>query len=122
MEKITYYIKLQRFSLWNAYYAFMDTAEYFADGLFIKHQVSVHFGREYVRPPNPYHIIFCRVHKKDEERFLEALDEMPNKMILCGYPDYLKDCETLWKEIIDNAEENERKRFCRTGNAVEEAQ
>ena len=43
MEKVTYYQTLNRFSLFNAYFAFLDTEDYLADGLFIKHQLRVYF-------------------------------------------------------------------------------
>ena len=36
MEKVTYYQTLNRFLLFNAYFAFLDTEDYLADGLFIK--------------------------------------------------------------------------------------
>lgn len=40
-------------------------------------------------------MVLCRVRKKDEKRFLEALGELPRKMLLMGYTDYLEDCTEL---------------------------
>lgn len=37
MEKATYYQTLNRVSLFNSYFAFLDAEDYLADGLFIKH-------------------------------------------------------------------------------------
>ena len=49
MKQTDFYQIIERFSLLNAYYAYMDTDAYLADQLFIKHQVRVHFREEYVR-------------------------------------------------------------------------
>ncbi len=61
MEGIVYYQKLDRFSLLNTYFAFLDTEAYLADGLFIKQQVRVYFGDEFANPDIPCRIIFCHV-------------------------------------------------------------
>ncbi len=37
MEKVTYYQTLNRFSLFNSYFAFLDAEDYLVDGLFIKY-------------------------------------------------------------------------------------
>lgn len=94
------YLHLERFSLLYSHYAILDTSDYYADQLFIKHQVTVRFGMEYAHPDAPYLIVFCRVRKKDEQRFLTALEELPNKMVLCGHPDY----PTFCKAFIDQME------------------
>ena len=79
MKQTDFYQDIERFSLLNAYYAYMDTDAYLADQLFIKHQVRVHFREEYARDDSPYRVIFCHVRKRDQERFLEALNELPGK-------------------------------------------
>ena len=84
LEQTNYYQLLHKFSLFNTYFAFLDTEDYLADGLFIKHQVRVYFGDEFVNPDIPYRIIFCHVRKWDKERFCAAMRELPNKMLLCG--------------------------------------
>lgn len=89
------YIKLDVFSLRYNHYAFIDTDEYLADKLFINHKVTVDFGREYKMEGKPYLIIFCKVKKKDDEAFKEALSEMENKMLLMGYTDYDEMCNLV---------------------------
>ena len=98
-ESTIHYEKLQKFSLLNSYYAFLDTEEYLADNLFIQHQVTVHFCTEYERPGEPYRVILCRVRKSDEDRFLAALNELPRKMIIFGHTDYLEYCHGLWQKL-----------------------
>ena len=88
-----HYIKLEQFSLLNCHYAFVDTPEYLADQLFIRHEVKVRFGQEFHHPDKDYIVIICRVRKKDEQRFLDALNELPGKMALLGYADYPQFCE-----------------------------
>ena len=68
------------------------------DQLFIKHQVRVGFGPEFVCPDAPYRVIMCKCRKRDVDAFLAAIRELPNKMLLCGHPDYLTFCEDLKKE------------------------
>lgn len=89
------YFEVKQFSLLYAHYAIIDVPEYYADQLFIKHRVTVRFGHEYTHPQEPYVIIFCKVRKRDRERFLAALEELPNKMLLCGYPGYDAFCEAF---------------------------
>jgi len=93
------YFPLQKFSLRYSYYAIIDVPEYLADGLFIQNKVQVHFGAEYANPDSPYLVIFCKCRKKDREAFKAAMDALPNKMLLCGYPGYVKFCEDFMDKI-----------------------
>lgn len=93
------YMHLESFSLLYSQYMIVDTSDYLADQLFIRHKVTVRFGKEYAHPQEPYLFIFCRVRKKDEERFLDALQELPNKMMLCGHPNYPYFCEEFLGRI-----------------------
>ena len=98
MEDTHFYQHIDRLSLFYSYFVFLDTDAYLADQLFIKHQVRVHFHEEYVRGDSPYRAIFCHVRKRDRERFQAALEELPKKMMLLGYIDYLDVCRALWGE------------------------
>lgn len=98
------YMQLNCFSLLHDRYAFIDVPEYFADQLFIKHEVTVRFGREFGHPEHPFIIIFCKVRKRDTERFLAALGELDRKMILCGYPDYDRFCCRFMEQMKEKAE------------------
>lgn len=96
MEGHAFYQKLSRFSLFYDYFAFLDVEPYAADQLLIQHQVTVHFVREYGKPGCPYRIILCKVRKRDATRFRAAMVELPDKLRLLGYSDYLDVCHTLW--------------------------
>lgn len=106
-EIVGYYQHLKKFSPLHTHFAFLDTEDYLADRLFIKNQVRVYFGDEYVTPGSPYRIIFCHVRKQDEKRFHAAMRELPNKMLLCGNVDYLDACSHIWGKLL-NAETERR--------------
>lgn len=118
MEK--YYQRLKKFSLFNTHFAFMDTEDYLADGLFMKHQVRVHFGDEFVKPGSPYRMILCHVRKKDVGRFKAALAELPNKMLLCGHSDYLSLCLSTWEKL--ERRKKETRILCEEAGVTEQAQ
>lgn len=56
---------IEKFSFLYAHFAIIDTADYLADQLFIKHQVSVWFGAEFACPDAPYRVILCKCRKRD---------------------------------------------------------
>lgn len=96
---------LRKFSPSHAHFAIIDTGDYLADALFIKHQVRVSFGREYFRADSPYRVIMCKCRKRDVRRFLSAIEELPTKMLLCGNMDYLTYCASLLDKMetaLDN--------------------
>lgn len=106
------HLSLERFSLRYKYFTFLDAGEYLADGLFIKHQVTVKFMQEYARDDSPYLMIFCRIKKRDEGAFLAALGELSNKMLLCGYPDYPAQCHDFMEKLETH---RTKKRMCSHG-------
>lgn len=97
------YIAFRQFSLLWAHFAFIDVPAYLADQLFIKHKVTVHFGEEAHRNDTEYVIIFCKVRKKDTDRFLAALEELPRKMLICGHLDYEEYCDEIFRKLEKNA-------------------
>ena len=99
MEGHAFYQRFSRFSLFYDYFAFLDIEMYAADQLFIQHQVTVHFVREYGKPDSPYRIVLCKVRKRDANRFRAAMAELPDKLRLLGYADYLEVCRTLWENV-----------------------
>ena len=99
MEGLAFCQKLSRVSLFHDYFAFLDVEPYAADQLFIQHQVTVQFMREYEKPGCPYHVILCKVRKRDTDRFRAAIAELPDKLRLLGHTDYLEVCRTLWENV-----------------------
>ena len=87
--------RISKFSLFYNYFIIFDTKDYLADQLFIRHKVCVWFGNEYTQQGFPYLAILCRCRKCDTDAFLSAVSSLPHKMLLCGYSDYLTQCESL---------------------------
>lgn len=93
--------KLEKFSLQYFHYIYIDTIENLADQLFISRKVRVYFGQEGKKEGSPYKVIFCKIKKKDEPEFLEALSELENKMLLMGHRDYQEFCIAMNNLIPD---------------------
>lgn len=113
------YQRLSKFSLLYSYYAFLDTEEYLADALFIRHEVRVHFLSEYEKQGSPYRMILCRIRRKDADRVTAALEELPRKMLLCGYTDYFERCKEIWSELDMT---RKRRDPCAENGTAEQAQ
>ena len=122
-EKV--YLKLEKSSFLYNFFAYLDVAEYLADNLFAKHQVTVRFGEEWSTPDSEYRIILCRVRKRDTRRFLDALEELPKKMLICGYADYPAYVERLFEKMRLDLERERSGRngdeFCASEETKQEA-
>ena len=77
----------------------MDHRSYLADPLFVQNKVTMQFKGEMAKEDSPYCIIFCKVLKRDVERFEEALSQLTNKMLLLGNYDYPDACSEIGKLI-----------------------
>lgn len=98
-ERNLNYWTIRKFSLLYSYYAIIDTTDYLADQLFVKNEVRVWFGQEYICPGGPYCVIFCKCRKRDTGAFESAMNELPRKMLLRGHTDYIQFCEGLKNKI-----------------------
>ena len=86
----------------NLKYMYVDidrNYDYVADSLFYKRRIPVTFKDEMVKPGDKYRIIFCKIKKKYQKQFEEALEELKSKMHLLGYNDYEEYCERLMNEL-----------------------
>ena len=99
------YLKLDNFSPFKVWYAFIDTKDHLADQLFIRHKVRVYFMGDYQYPDADYQVIICKVKRKDEREFLVALSELAEKMLICGHSDY----EVFSELLIEKLENEEPK-------------
>lgn len=86
------YWRMRDFSLFSVPYAYVDHSSYLADQLFVQNKVTMKLKGEMARENSPYCIVFCRVLKKDAERFEEALGKLKDKMLLLGHRDYPDVC------------------------------
>ena len=74
--------RMRACSIFSVPYSYVDHCSYLADTLFVQNKVRLKFKNEYVKAESPYRIIFCKVRRKDTERFEEALERLNNKMRL----------------------------------------
>lgn len=93
------YWRMKDFSIFSVPYAYVDHCSYQADQLFVQNKVRMKFKGEYAKEESPYRIVFCKVIKKDVERFEEALDKLKSKMLLLGYRDYPDICSEITNMI-----------------------
>ena len=84
-------------------YIYMDTEDYLADSLFYKREIPMRFKGTLSRKDDEYCIVYCSFPKKYETSFLEAMEELKNKMMLLGHLDYESYCE----EVIGILEEGQ---------------
>ena len=91
--------RMRDFSVFSVHYAYVDHGLYLADQLFVQNRVRVRLKGEMRREDSYYCIIFCKVLKRDAERFEEALARLKDKMLLLGHKDYQDECDEIGKMI-----------------------
>ena len=87
--------KLDGFSLFMIPYVYVDYHSYLADDLFIQRKIVMKFKEEMVRIDSPYCIIFCKVLKRDVQKFEDALEKLKDKMFLLRHNDYVSVCNEI---------------------------
>ena len=103
------YWKMKGFSLLTVPYAYVDHSSHLADSLFVQNNVKMKCKEKLVRKNSPYCIIFCKVLKRDEDKFEQALGSLKDKMLLLGYRDYPDVCSEIDKIINKTMKERKVK-------------
>ncbi len=93
------YLKSSNFSKYRRY-IYVDCKNYLADDLFIKNKITVNFEGDFTKDDSDYIFIYCKVKKKDHDKFIETLGELKNKMLIMGYSDYESFCEKQINKIL----------------------
>ena len=88
-------IAIYRFLPFFRYFAYFDTDNNVAHPLFAKHKVRVRLCREFCKRGSDYKLVFCKVRRKDVHGFLNAINEMSNKMLIMGHVDYDNFCQSI---------------------------
>lgn len=81
-------------------YMYIDCKNYLADDLFIKNKITVKFEGDFTKDDSDYIFVYCKVKKKDHDKFIETLGELKNKMLIMGYSDYESFCEKQINKIL----------------------
>ena len=98
MKEYKNYTILDKFSLLYKYYCFIDVKKYYADNLLIKNKIRVWFGKEFAKKGTDYVAIFCKVRKNKSAEFERVMEELQNKMLICGYNDYEEVCRGMFEQ------------------------
>ena len=67
------------------------------------------FEGEMAKDDSPCCIVFCKVLKKDAERFEDALGRLKDKMLLLGHKDYPEACGEITKMIEEGTKARKRR-------------
>ena len=93
------YLKSSNFSKYRRY-MYVDCKNYLADDLFIKNKITVKFEGDFTKDDSDYIFVYCKVKKKDHDKFIKTLGELKNKMLIIGYSDYESFCEKQINKVL----------------------
>ena len=80
---------------------FLDTQENLAESVLRKHGVRTKFIHLLTREDTDYVLIEMKVRKDDRQKFIDAMEDLRTKMLICGHPDYETRAGELIREIED---------------------
>ena len=69
------YVKIEKKSLLYNYYAYIDTADFLADSIFMQEKLRVFFGKTGRKQDSQYVVVLCKVWKWDAEKFVRAIEK-----------------------------------------------
>lgn len=95
------YIELETRVPFRKSYVYFDYSDFYADSIFDKNDIKVKLKDRYhyINENHPGAvIIFCSFWKKDEDKFLQSMEELKNKIMILNKTDY----EDIYASIIDN--------------------
>ena len=106
------YIDLGKNMLGNwEHYVYLDTEELLLKSLVLRHMIHVKVECVMEKENEEYRLIALKVLKKDEPKFLRAMEELKGKMLLFGHLDY----ESHGKELIESTREALMEEAAETG-------
>ena len=81
-------------------YLYFDTHEFLADEIFVKNKVRVFFAnKQWGKPGEKYCLVVCRIFKKSRDGFFKSLEQLFDKMLLCGNTDYYDHVKDFWVQV-----------------------
>lgn len=101
------YFRIDGLSLINRHYLYFDREQC---SFSLLHRRNVHMRIKGVlkHQEEKYVVIDCKVRKKDATEFEAAMQELPNKMLICGYRDYDAFCDYMTKKFEAMKQEKNR--------------
>ena len=95
------YIQLYSRSPFSAQFMYFDLPEYKADAIFIQHGIKPRWYEEIDIAGMPFHLIRCRVWRKDIHQFFAVMDELNTNMLLTGFDHYDEQCNEFF-DYLEN--------------------
>ena len=91
-------------------YLYLDTDDFLLESLLRRDPVRLKFETCLMKDNENYRLVMMKVLRRDETKFLRALEDLPGKMVLCGFRDYESHGEELMNELenLVRAEMKER--------------
>ena len=83
------------------HFVFFDDINCSSFSLLYRNKVEIKFKTAARREEEKYQIVFCDVRRKDVDKFINAMEELKNKMLLIGNTDYEAFCEELLPELTE---------------------
>ena len=88
------------FGMWLCY-AYLDVPENLSFDVLERDGVRVKFVRALTRPDEEYVLVEVKVRKEDRQKFLDAMEDLKTKMLICGHADYEACAGELIRELED---------------------
>ena len=98
------YIKLNYKSLNKKYFMYVDTNRYLADDLYIKKKIKIKYLKKEFNMKlynQKYNLLLVKIPKKEEELFIECMNELDNKISSSDVNGYDEICNDLASYISD---------------------
>ena len=82
------------------HYVFPDTEDKLFESLLERRDVSIVKYRTILRSKKTEYVLWhVMVKRKEEKQFLLSLEDLKNKMLICGYRDYLSMSELIIRDL-----------------------
>ena len=72
----------------TARFCYWDVEENWAFALFREAKLHVNVFQTWKKPGTEYILHRCSIRKKDRQKFLDAIEKLERKMLICGHNDY----------------------------------
>lgn len=98
------FIRVPTRSPFSMEFFYFDLPDYLADDIFVANHLRPRFFEEYELPDCEYHIIRCRVSRREGHVFYFCMNELARKMRLCGHADYDDYCAEFMRKLDEGLE------------------
>lgn len=98
IKKVKNYYKGRNFNPFRYFYIYIDAKSYMADDIFVNEGLtSIRFKRHFTSNKyTDFNVVFCTIKKKDKDKFIECMDKLQDKIVICGLSaSYNKLCSEL---------------------------